>query len=85
MISNLAGINNAKATFATLPLPGIKACIVDENGLELGPDINQDQISFIRDRVSDHQKPETQVKENGNLSFGTDSDLQVPTYMRDRK
>ena len=58
---------------------------LNENGLELGPDINQEQISFIRDRVSDHQKPETQVKENGNLSFGTDSDLQVPTYMRDRK
>ncbi len=35
MISNLAGINKEKATFATLPLPGIKACIVDDKGVEL--------------------------------------------------
>ena len=35
MISNLAGINKAKATFATLPLPGIQACIVDDAGNEL--------------------------------------------------
>ncbi len=35
MISNLAGINKAKATFATLPLPGIQACIVDDSGNEL--------------------------------------------------
>jgi len=58
---------------------------LNENGLELGTDMNQEQISFIRDRISDQQKPETQAKENGNLSFGTDSDLQVPTYMRDQK
>lgn len=35
MISNLAGINKGKATFATLPLPGIQACIVDDAGNEL--------------------------------------------------
>ena len=35
MISNLAGINKAKSTFATLPLPGIQACIVDDDGTEL--------------------------------------------------
>ena len=58
---------------------------LNENGLELGTDMNQEQISFIRDRISDQQKPETQAKENGNLSFGTDSDLQVPAYMRDQK
>ena len=35
MISNLAGVTDAKATFATLPLPGIQACILDDNGKEI--------------------------------------------------
>ena len=35
MISNLAGVTPAKPTFATLPLPGIQACLVDENGNEI--------------------------------------------------
>jgi|TARA_B110000116_G_scaffold69201_1_gene59782 acetyl-CoA synthetase len=35
MISNLAGITKEKPTFATLPLPGIQACIVDDSGAEL--------------------------------------------------
>jgi len=35
MISNLAGITKEKPTFATLPLPGIQACIVNDNGKEL--------------------------------------------------
>ena len=35
MISNLAGITKEKPTFATLPLPGIQACIVNDNGEEL--------------------------------------------------
>jgi len=35
MISNLAGVTSAKPTFATLPLPGIQACLVDEKGNEI--------------------------------------------------
>ena len=35
MISNLAGITKEKPTFATLPLPGIQACIVNDNGKEI--------------------------------------------------
>jgi acetyl-CoA synthetase len=35
MISNLAGITPHKATFATLPLPGIMPLLVDESGNEI--------------------------------------------------
>ncbi len=35
MISNLAGVTPAKATYATLPLPGIQPLLVDENGNEI--------------------------------------------------
>jgi acetyl-CoA synthetase len=35
MISNLAGITPSKPSFATLPLPGIQPCLVDENGKEI--------------------------------------------------
>ena len=35
MISNLAGVTLAKPTFATLPLPGIQPCLVDEQGNEI--------------------------------------------------
>jgi acetyl-CoA synthetase len=35
MISNLAGVTPSKPTFATLPLPGIQPCLVDEKGNEI--------------------------------------------------
>ena len=35
LISNLAGITPSKPSFATLPLPGIQPCLVDEKGQEL--------------------------------------------------
>ena len=35
MISNLAGVTPSKSTFATLPLPGIQPCLVDEKGDEI--------------------------------------------------
>ena len=35
MISNLAGVTPSKPSFATLPLPGIQPCILDNNGDEL--------------------------------------------------
>jgi acetyl-CoA synthetase len=35
MISNLAGITPHKPTYATLPLPGVQPCLMDENGKEV--------------------------------------------------
>ncbi|MCB0516288.1 MAG: acetate--CoA ligase [Chitinophagales bacterium] len=35
MISNLAGVTPQIPTFATLPLPGVQACLLDENGKEI--------------------------------------------------
>ena len=35
MISNMAGVTPQKPSFATLPLPGVYPCLVDENGVEL--------------------------------------------------
>ncbi|PBQ30293.1 acetate--CoA ligase [Sphingobacteriaceae bacterium] len=35
MISNIANVTPAKPSFATLPLPGIQPCLVDENGKEI--------------------------------------------------
>ena len=35
MISNLAGVTPSKPTFATLPLPGIQPCLLDNDGKEL--------------------------------------------------
>ena len=35
MISNLAGITPSKPAFATLPLPGVQPCLVDEKGIEI--------------------------------------------------
>ena len=35
MISNIAGVTPSKPSFATLPLPGIQPCLVDENGNEI--------------------------------------------------
>lgn len=41
LISNLAGITPSKASWATLPLPGIQPILVDENGNEVtAPDEN---------------------------------------------
>ncbi len=35
MISNLGGVTPSKPAFATLPLPGIQPCLVDEKGQEI--------------------------------------------------
>jgi acetyl-CoA synthetase len=35
MISNLAGVTPSKATYATLPMPGVEPLLVDENGKEI--------------------------------------------------
>ena len=55
---------------------------LNESSLEIGvDDANQEQMSFIRDRVVENNSV-TKTK-NENLSFG--DDYEVPAYLRDRK
>jgi len=63
MISNLAGITPAKPSFATLPLPGIQPCLVDERGKELQGNnvkgrlcIKHPWPSMARTIYGDHQR-----------------------------
>lgn len=35
MISNMANVTPAKPSFATLPMPGVQPCLMDENGVEI--------------------------------------------------
>jgi acetyl-CoA synthetase len=63
LISNLAGVTPHKPTFATLPLPGIQPCLVDENGKEIqGNDVSGNLcIKFpwpgmIRTTYNDHER-----------------------------
>lgn len=63
MISNLAGITPQIPTYATLPLPGILPCLVDEQGNEIeGNDVNGNLcIKFpwpgmIRTTYNDHER-----------------------------
>jgi acetyl-CoA synthetase len=63
MISNLAGITPSKPSYATLPLPGIQPCLVDENGNEIkGNGVNGNLcIKFpwpgiIRTTYNDHER-----------------------------
>jgi acetyl-CoA synthetase len=63
MISNIAGVTPSKPSFATLPLPGIQPCLVDENGNEIkGNGVNGNLcIKFpwpgiIRTTYNDHER-----------------------------
>ncbi len=63
MISNLAGITPAKATYATFPLPGILPELLDENAQVLGGNsvngnlcISQSWPGIIRTTWGDHQR-----------------------------
>ncbi|MFM8595473.1 MAG: acetate--CoA ligase [Flavobacteriales bacterium] len=63
MISNLAGVTPSKPSYATLPLPGIQPCLVDENGVEIqGNGVNGNLcIKFpwpgmIRTTYNDHER-----------------------------
>jgi acetyl-CoA synthetase len=63
MISNIAGITPSKPSYATLPLPGIQPCLVDENGNEIeGNGVNGNLcIKFpwpgiIRTTYNDHER-----------------------------
>ena len=63
MISNLAGVTPQKPSYATLPLPGIQPCLVDEQGKVIeGNDVNGNLcIKFpwpgiIRTTYGDHER-----------------------------
>jgi len=63
MISNLGGVTPAKPTFATLPLPGIQPCLVDEKGSEIEDNSIEGRLcmkypwpSMARTIYGDHQR-----------------------------
>ncbi len=63
LISNLAGVTPAKPTFATLPMPGIQPCLVDEQGIEIEGNgvtgnlcIKAPWPSIIRTTYGDHER-----------------------------
>ena len=66
LISNLAGITPAKASYATLPLPGVHPILVDENGKEVEGNnvsgnlcIKSPWPSTIRTTYGDHERCKT--------------------------
>lgn len=83
MISNLAGVTPAKPSYATLPLPGIQPCLVDENGQEIeGNGVNGNLcIKFpwpgiIRSTYNDHERcRQTYFSTYPNLYFTGDGCL----------
>ena len=83
MISNLAGVTPAKPAHATLPLPGIQPCLVDENGVEIeGNGVNGNLcIKFpwpgmIRSTYNDHERcRQTYFSTYENLYFTGDGCL----------
>lgn len=63
MISNMAGVTPSKATFATLPLPGVQPAIMDEKGNELqGNNVSGNLCmkfpwpSILRTTYNDHER-----------------------------
>jgi len=63
LISNLASITPAIPSFATLPMPGIVPCLIDENGKEIEENnvsgnlcIKQAWPSIIRTTFGDHER-----------------------------
>jgi acetyl-CoA synthetase len=83
MISNLAGVTPSKPSYATLPLPGIQPCLVDENGQEIeGNGVNGNLcIKFpwpgiIRSTYNDHERcRQTYFSTYENLYFTGDGCL----------
>ena len=63
MISNLANVTPAKPSFATLPLPGIQPCIINEKGHEIEEDFVEGRLcikfpwpSIARTIYGDHKR-----------------------------
>lgn len=66
MISNFAGVTPQKPTYATLPMPGVLPCLVDENGNEITGNnvsgnlcIKQPWPGIIRTTYNDHERCRT--------------------------
>ena len=66
MISNMAGITPSKASYATLPLPGVQPLLVDEKGIEITENnvtgnlcIKSPWPSVIRTTYGDHERCRT--------------------------
>jgi acetyl-CoA synthetase len=47
LISNLAGVTEAKPSYATLPLPGVQPVLVDEHGNESQPTTGSDGTTIV--------------------------------------
>lgn len=66
LISNLAGVTPSKATYATLPLPGVQPVLLDENGKEIEGNsvsgnlcIQYPWPSILRTTYGDHERCKT--------------------------
>ena len=83
MISNLANVTPAKPTFATLPLPGIQPCLVNENGDEIEGNSIEGRLcikfpwpSIARTIYGDHRRfKETYFSAFSNKYFTGDGSL----------
>jgi acetyl-CoA synthetase len=83
LISNLAGVTEAKPTFATLPLPGVQPLLVDENGVEVTGNPASGNLcmkapwpSILRTTYGDHDRcRQTYFSTYENLYFTGDGAL----------
>ena len=83
MISNMANVTPQKPSYATLPLPGVQPCLVDENGKEIeGNNVSGNLcIKFpwpgiIRTTYNDHERcKQTYFSTYKNLYFTGDGCL----------
>jgi acetyl-CoA synthetase len=83
LISNLAGVTEAKPSYATLPLPGVQPLLVDENGVEVTGNPASGNLclkapwpSIIRTTYGDHERcRQTYFSTYDNLYFTGDGAL----------
>jgi acetyl-CoA synthetase len=83
LISNLAGVTEAKPSYATLPLPGVQPLLVDENGGEVTGNPASGNLclkapwpSIIRTTYGDHERcRQTYFSTYENLYFTGDGAL----------
>jgi acetyl-CoA synthetase len=83
LISNMAGITDAKPSFATLPMPGVLPVLVDENGNEIiGNSVSGNLCikmpwpSIIRTTYGDHERcKQTYFSTYADLYFTGDGAL----------
>jgi acetyl-CoA synthetase len=83
LITNLAGVTPAIPSYATLPMPGVLPCLVDENGKEIEGNnvtgnlcIKQPWPSIIRTTYGDHERcRQTYFATYDNMYFTGDGAL----------